>query len=124
MTNAEISQWGTRLALYLRQEKLTQEDVVGIIGNSSTYVGPLVVACFFNATPFHAVNATRDAPTVATLFLVTKPKIIFCDGSDYERIKEVTKDWAPKIITLTGRVEGVPFIEDLLQPVAGEHLFQ
>ncbi|XP_064537878.1 uncharacterized protein LOC135428019 [Drosophila montana] len=124
VTNAEISQWGTRLALYLRREKLTQEDVVGIIGSSSTYVGPLVVACFFNATPFHAVNVTRDAPTVATLFVVTKPKIMFCDGSDYERIKEVTKDWAPKIVTLTGRVEGVPSIEDLLHPVAGEQLFQ
>ncbi|XP_034477929.1 luciferin 4-monooxygenase [Drosophila innubila] len=124
LTNGEMRQLATRLALFFKKEKLTHKDVVGIIGVTSTYVAPLAVACFFNTTPFHAVNVTRDAKVVKGLFEVTKPKIMFCDGADYERIKEVTQEWTPKIITLTGRVDGVLSIEDLLKPTAEEHFYQ
>lgn len=124
MTSGQIRQWGIRLALYLTREKLTQDDVVGIIGRSSKFIDPLVLGCFLHATPFHAVNATRDAKTVSNLFAVTKPKIIFCDSDDYERIKEITKEYSPKIVTLTGRVPDVPYIEDLLVPSPQEAFFQ
>ncbi|EDW09683.1 4-coumarate--CoA ligase 1 [Drosophila mojavensis] len=125
VTSGQIRQWGIRLALYLQREQLTQEDVVGIIAHSSKYIDPLILACLLQATPFHAVNATRDTETVTHLFAVTKPKIMFCDAADYERINQVTKAFAPKIITLTGRVPGVPHIEDLLlQPVPGEATYQ
>ncbi|KAM8704893.1 hypothetical protein ACLKA7_009366 [Drosophila subpalustris] len=124
ITNAEMRQLATRLALFLKKEKLTHKDVVGIIGGSSTYLTPLAVACFFNTTPFHAVNVTRDAKVVKGLYEITKPKIMFCDGSDYERIKEVTQVWNPKIVTLTGRVKGVLSIDDLLKPIAEERSYQ
>ncbi|KAM8713235.1 hypothetical protein ACLKA7_013535 [Drosophila subpalustris] len=124
IANTEMCQLATRLALFLKREKMTHEDVVGIIGGTSTYVTPLAVACFFNTTPFHAVNVTKDANVVKGLYEVTRPKIMFCDGSDYERIKEVTKEWSPKCVTLTGRVEGVISIEDLLKPTAEEHFYQ
>lgn len=124
MTNAELRQLATRLALFLKKEKMTHTDVVGIIGATSTYVAPLAVACFFNTTPFHAVNVTRDAKVVKGLYDVTKPKIMFCDASDYDRIKEVTKEWAPKLVTLTGSVDGVLSIEELLKPTAEEHFYQ
>jgi len=119
-----MRQLATRLALFFKKEKLTHKDVVGIIGSTSTYVTPVAMACFFNTTPFHAVNVTKDAQVVKNLYALTKPKIMFCDGSDYERIKEVTKEWAPKLITLTGFVEGAINIEDLLKPTKEEHFYQ
>jgi len=48
---------------------------------------------------------------------------MFIDGSDYERIKEVTQEWSPKLITLTGKVEGVTSIEDLVKPHPAEKIY-
>ncbi|KAH8233524.1 uncharacterized protein [Drosophila bipectinata] len=123
LTNADMLAYATRIALYLKSEGLTHEDRVGIIANSSTYVIPLATACFFNATPFHAVNYSREPAIVKGLFSVTKPKIMFIDAPDYERIKEITKEWSPKIITLTGRVEGLASVEDLLKPHPAERIY-
>uniref|UniRef100_B4MPV6 GK21534 n=1 Tax=Drosophila willistoni TaxID=7260 RepID=B4MPV6_DROWI len=86
VTNAEFLTWSTRIALFLKTEGLTHMDVVGIIANSSTYLVPLTVACFFNTTPFHAI----------------------------------TKEWSPKIVSLTGHVDGVLSIDDLLKPNPAE----
>ncbi|KAM8713445.1 hypothetical protein ACLKA7_013715 [Drosophila subpalustris] len=126
VTFGESLSWATRLAMFFKSEKLTHEDVVGIIGKASTYVSSLAVACLFHTTPFHAVAYTyiKEPEVVKELYVLTKPKIMFCDGEDYEVIKEVTAEWAPKIITLTGRVDGVPNIEDLLKPHPAERLYQ
>ncbi|XP_034105214.1 uncharacterized protein LOC117568587 [Drosophila albomicans] len=124
VTNAEMRQLATRLALYLKKEKLTHNDVVGIIGVTSTYLAPLITACFFNTTPFHSVALNKEASTIKALYTLTKPKIMFCDAADYEFIKEVTKEWTPKFVILTGRVEGVTSIEDLLKPTVEEHFYQ
>ncbi|KAH8269528.1 hypothetical protein KR018_005826, partial [Drosophila ironensis] len=123
LTNADMLAYATRIALYLKSEGLTHEDRVGLIAKSSTFVIPLAAGCFFNATPFHAVNYSREPAVVKGLFSVTKPKIMFIDGPDYERIKEITKEWSPKIITLTGRVEGVTSIEDLVKPHPAEKIY-
>lgn len=126
ITFQDIRNWATRIALFFKSQKLTHEDVVGIIGNASTYVTSLAVACLFNTTPFHAVAYTymKEPDVILGLYEVTKPKIMFCDGHDYEVMKEVTKGWAPKIITLTGRVEGVTSIEDLLKPHPYERIYK
>lgn len=123
LTNADMLAYATRIALFFKGEGLTQEDTVGIIANSSNFVIPLATACFFQATPFHAVNYTREPAVILGLYSVTKPKIMFIDGADYEKIKEITKEWAPKLITLTGRVEGVTSIEDLVKPHPAEKIY-
>nr|XP_016928093.1 luciferin 4-monooxygenase [Drosophila suzukii] len=123
LTNADMLAYATRIALFFKSEGLTQDDRVGIIANSSTFVIPVATACFFQATPFHAVNYSREPAIVKGLYEVTKPKIMFIDGSDYERIKEVTQEWSPKLITLTGKVEGVTSIEDLVKPHPAEKIY-
>ncbi|KAH8254654.1 hypothetical protein KR032_011557, partial [Drosophila birchii] len=123
LTNADMLAYATRIALYFKSEGLTQEDRVGIIANSSTYVIPVATACFFQATPFHAVNYSREPAIIKGLYSVTKPKIMFIDGADYEKIKEVTQEWSPKLITLTGHVEGLTSIEDLVKPHPAEKIY-
>lgn len=126
VTFAKSLAWATRLAIYFKSEKLTHKDVIGIIGKASTYVSSLAVACLFNTTPFHAVAYTyvKEPAVLKDLYVLTKPKIMFCDGEDYEIIKQATAEWAPKIILLTGQVDGVPSIEDLLNPHPAERFYQ
>ncbi|KAH8300130.1 hypothetical protein KR044_010296, partial [Drosophila immigrans] len=126
VTYAESLSWAIRLAMFMKSEKLTHEDVIGIIGKATTYVSSLAVACLFHTTPFHAVAYTymKEPEVIKELYELTKPKIMFCDAEDYDIIKQVTAEWDPKIITLTGRVDGVASIEDLLKPHPMERLYQ
>lgn len=67
---------------------------------------------------FHFVATTRH------VFSITKPKVVFCDGGDIEKIQNATVAWKPDIFTLTDHVEGVPSIETLLKPTGSERMYQ
>ncbi|KAH8416024.1 hypothetical protein KR222_006655, partial [Zaprionus bogoriensis] len=123
-TNQEVLQWSVRIAQILKQRGFTHTDVVAIVAKNSTYVAPAAVACLFNTTPFHAVNPGLDVDTLKYLLDITKPKIVFCDASDYEKLKAATAGWTPELITLTGKVEGVPHVEDLLSPTKTEMFYK
>lgn len=64
---------------------------------------------------------------VATLihcFNITKPKMIFCDGSDYEKIHRATKSFKPTIYTVNEHLAEVPSVLDLLEPNEKEHFYK
>ncbi|XP_054089032.1 uncharacterized protein LOC105219102 isoform X2 [Zeugodacus cucurbitae] len=77
-----------------------------------------------NCTPFHAVNSVLDKETMRHIFKPTAPKIIFCDGEVYEKIHEATRSVNPLFYTLTNHIEGVPKVEDLLDPIPNEELYK
>ena len=58
--------------------------------------------------------------TLTHCYGVTKPKIIFCDGEDYEKIRASTGNNRPLFITLSEHIEGVTKILDLLAPQSDE----
>ena len=60
---------------------------------------------------------------VRNLYNYSRPKIIFCDGLQYEKVKEASEAFKPLIYTLCNHLAGVPRIEDLLQGPAEEETF-
>ncbi|KAH8301566.1 hypothetical protein KR059_006096, partial [Drosophila kikkawai] len=124
VTFDEAITWAIRIAQTFKKKGLEYPDVIGLAVRNSTYVMSLAVACFLNGTPFHAVNPEMDDDTMTYVFSITKPKIIFCDGQEYEKVLASTKEWQPKILTVTEHIEGVPHIESLLEPTATEVLYQ
>lgn len=62
--------------------------------------------------------------TTKHVFSITKPKVVFCDGGDIDKIQNATAAWKPDIFTLTDHVEGVPSIETLLKPTGTERMYQ
>lgn len=116
--------WATRLAQLFKQRGYSPETVIGIVARNSTYVSAAAVGCLFNATPFHAVNSTLDEETLKYVLGITKPTVIFCDASDYEKLKAACAEWTPELITLTGKVPGVTYVEDLLTPTKTELFYQ
>lgn len=112
------------IAQYLKSEGLTHRDVVGLIARNSAHLADVLFACLFNATPFHAVNPMVEREAIAALYAITKPKIIFCDGRDYELLKGLTKDWTPKFITLSDPTENVTGIEELLANTIKENNYE
>jgi len=71
----------------MRTFGLEQGDFVGIIGRLTTHLMVLAYPCFFNETPYHALHTEYER-----LFGITKPRLIFFDGDEFEKIREATKD--------------------------------
>ncbi|KAH8253389.1 hypothetical protein KR032_005256 [Drosophila birchii] len=120
----EALTWAIRIAQIFKKKGLEYPDIIGLPVRNSTYVMSLAVACFLNGTPFHAVNPVMDEASMTHVFSITKPKIIFCDGQEYEKVFAATKEWQPEILTVTDPIGGVPHIESLLDPTPTEAFYQ
>lgn len=59
------------------------------------------------------------------LYDFSRPKIIFCDGLQYEKVKAACVNYQPLIYTLSNHLENVAKVEDLLQATSmNEELYQ
>ncbi|XP_073846870.1 uncharacterized protein [Musca autumnalis] len=123
-TSGELLSWGIRIALHLKKLKMRHDDIVGISARNSTYLSAAVLGCLFNCSAFHAVNPNFQEEELSHCLGLTKPQIIFCDGSDYEKMRKVTKSFKPTIYTLSDHIEGVPSVMELLQPSPMEQFYQ
>ncbi|KAH8370821.1 hypothetical protein KR093_005113, partial [Drosophila rubida] len=124
VTNGQAITWAIRIAQHLKKRGLKSTDVIGIAARNTTYLMPLGVACLLNTTPFHAVNPALDEDTIKYVFNITKPKLIFCDGLDYAKIKAATRTWKPEIFTMVDHMDDVPTIESLLDPTTTEMFYK
>ncbi|EDV41720.1 uncharacterized protein Dana_GF17359 [Drosophila ananassae] len=129
LTRQELFENIMHVASYIRSEGLQQTDVVGIIGRNTTNLPAVAYACFFNGIAFHSLNITYDRNTIEKLYNITKPKLIFCDGDEFEKVREATSQLNVKIITMRNHpsdsitideVLATP-IEDNFQPAELEH---
>ncbi|XP_030374440.1 4-coumarate--CoA ligase 1-like isoform X1 [Scaptodrosophila lebanonensis] len=114
LTRSELHQNSMRVASYMRQIGLRQSDIVGIMARNSTHIAAVAYACFFNGIAFHALHVVYEKDTIRKLFSITAPKIIFCDGDEYEKLKEATASLNTQIVTMRNHPPGVTKIEDLL----------
>ncbi|XP_037812606.1 luciferin 4-monooxygenase-like isoform X1 [Lucilia sericata] len=113
-----------RLAQHFKRMQLTVDDVIGILAPNTTYVMPVVMAAWFNGNAFHAVNHVLEKDVVKRLFDITQPKIIFCHGIHYDKVKEATQRFKPIIYTIQNHLSDVKKIEDLLEPTATEQFYR
>lgn len=125
LTNEEVLSLSTKVALSLLDRGLTSKDIVGLIASNTTYVMPVIYGSFFINVPCHPVDVTFSKKAIAHCWNKTKPKVVFCDGSVYETVKEVLGDLGLKceIFTLREHVEGVKKIEDLFIDRGDEEKF-
>ncbi|XP_061401862.1 uncharacterized protein LOC133337672 [Musca vetustissima] len=123
-TSGELLSWGIRIALHLKSLNMGHQDVVGIAARNTTHLSSAILGCLFNCSPFHAVNPNFSEDAISHCFGITKPKIIFCDGEDYEKILRLTRSFEPTIYTLCDHIDGVPSIVDLLKPSQMERFYE
>lgn len=97
---------------------------MGVATQHASYATPAILGCFFNATPFHTVNPIYSKETIQHIFNITKPKVIFCDGSIYNVMSVATKMWNPLIYILDDHMEGIANIQDLLEPTTTEIFYE
>ncbi|KAH8268440.1 hypothetical protein KR026_007106, partial [Drosophila bipectinata] len=115
LTFEEVLKNSIRVACYLRSLGLGQSDVVGIIARNTTHISAVAYACFFNGTAYHALSLTTDRSTIEKLYSITKPKVIFCDGDEFEKIRTSTSQLDVKIVTMRKHHPGSIPIEEVLK---------
>ncbi|XP_068155323.1 luciferin 4-monooxygenase-like [Drosophila tropicalis] len=120
LTREELLLNSIRVATYMRNQGLSQSDVVGIIARNTTDIFAITYACFFNGIAFQSLNILHDHETIERQFNLTKPRLIFCDGDEYEKVRDATIDFDVKIITLRNHLKDSISIDELLATPVGE----
>ncbi|KAH8369329.1 hypothetical protein KR009_008387, partial [Drosophila setifemur] len=114
LTRKELHTNSMRVASFMRSQGLLQSDVVGIIARNTTHISAVAYACFFNGIAFHSLNISYERSTIEKLFKITHPRLIFCDGDEYEKVRLATSDMGVKIITMRKHPSGSITIDKVL----------
>ncbi|KAL5277624.1 hypothetical protein ACFFRR_002699 [Megaselia abdita] len=116
-TNEDVLTMSVRIALSLQEKEVKQTDFIGIMSSNTSYLMPLCYGLFFTNIPFHPVDATFTKDVVAHCWSKTRPKILFCDGSVFNIVKEVSEELKLncEIYVIKDKVEGAKHIEDLFE---------
>ncbi|XP_017144960.2 luciferin 4-monooxygenase-like [Drosophila miranda] len=116
LTREEVRFNAMRVATYMRGLGLKQCDIVGLIARNTTHLVAVAYACFFNGMPFHSMNISYEQDTIEKLLSITRPRLIFCDGDEYERVLAATEHIKldTTIITMRNHPSGSLRIQDIL----------
>ncbi|XP_017032451.1 uncharacterized protein [Drosophila kikkawai] len=118
LTRQELHANSMKVATYMRFLGLLQSDVVGLIGRNTTHMPAVAYACLFNGIAFHSLNITYDQSTIEKLFNITKPRLIFCDGDEFEKVRAATASLDVKIITMRNHpADSISIDEVLATPI-------
>ncbi|XP_017000253.2 luciferin 4-monooxygenase-like [Drosophila takahashii] len=109
-----------RIATFMRNLELTQKDIVGLISRNTTHTSAVAYACFFNGIAMHSLNCTYLPEIIEKLYHNTKPRIIFCDGDEFEKVRSATAKLDVLIVTMRNHPAGALSIQDVLRTPAEE----
>lgn len=115
LTNEDVLTMSVRIALSLQEMEIKPTDFVGIMCSNTSYLMPLCYGLFFSNIPFQPLDVSFTKEVVAHCWSKTRPKLLFCDGSVYDLVKEVAEALTLncKIFVIKDKVDGAKHIEDL-----------
>lgn len=115
-TNEQVLQMSTRIALSLIDQGLKQTEFVGIIADNTSYVLPVVFGCYFAGIPHHPLGMCLNKDSIVYCWEKTRPRVIFCEGSIYQLVKETLDQMELdcSIYTLNNHLDNVARIDELL----------
>lgn len=115
LTRGELFTNAKRVASYLRGLELQQTNIVGIVARNTTHNSAVAYGCYFNGIAYHALNVNYEQATIEKLYGLTKPKVIFCDGDEYEKVRAATAKLDVRIVTMRNHPAGSISIDEVLQ---------
>ena len=115
MTSMELYKRAVKIAKYLSNAGLKQNDVVGYVAEDSENVTPVSVACLLLGLPINLLAPVMNEDDIVYMFAKTKPKIIFCDAAVIEKVKSAVDklEFKCEVFTFMERVEGHQFVDEM-----------
>jgi acyl-CoA synthetase (AMP-forming)/AMP-acid ligase II len=123
MTCGEMRSRTLKISNFLSSKtELKQGDVVGIIARNSENIAAVAFACFSLGLPINPLAPAMGVSEIFDMYSKTKPKAIFCDFDQVEKVCEALKQIGLKnckIFTLMEKVEGFEFVDEILKSFDG-----
>lgn len=94
-------------------------DVVGFCGKNTTFLAPAMLGCILIGMPINPVDTSLTSELIKETFKETKPRLIFCDHDQIEKIREVLNELRndARIISLTETTDGTIHISKIMKDV-------
>lgn len=117
LTCGQMSDLMKRVAIKLQKFDLKFGDVVGFVSRNSTFLAPAVLGCVLLGLPINPLSVFLEVEDIALVYKQTKPKLIFCDSDQVEKIEEVlrTLKIEMRIVTLDGKLKPYDYVWEYFQ---------
>ena len=125
-TNREIVTLSIRVAQHFEKLQIQQGEIIGFCGSNTEYVAPLVIGTFLAGLTLSTLDPSFDKDGIKHIYSITKPKIMFCDGSILPKMKEALKEINLNcdIYTMSDHVSGSREITEFLQSSSNEENYR
>ncbi|XP_059225112.1 uncharacterized protein LOC131997722 [Stomoxys calcitrans] len=121
--NIEIAIKAIQIARHFQRLQLKQCDIIGLCAANTEYVAPLFFGAMTAGLTISTVDPSYDKRGIEMIYSCTMPRMIFCDGVDYQRIREAFDKCglsSSLVVTLNDHMEGVAsileFFEEKVEP--------
>ncbi|XP_061392787.1 probable 4-coumarate--CoA ligase 1 [Musca vetustissima] len=118
LTNMEIAKRTVQVAKYFEKLQLQQCDMIGLCASNTDYIAPLVFGALASGLCISTLDPSFDKDGIKHVYSLTKPRMMFCDGQLYEKVREALDECgltATKIYTMCDHIEGVPSIMEFFE---------
>ncbi|XP_005189320.2 probable 4-coumarate--CoA ligase 1 [Musca domestica] len=118
LTNFEIAKRTVQIAQHFEKLQCQQTDVIGLCAGNTDYIAPLVFGALAAGLSISTLDPSFDKAGIKHVYSLTKPRMMFCDGDLYERVREALDECdlgATKIYTMSNHVDGVPSIMEFFE---------
>ncbi|XP_059225116.1 probable 4-coumarate--CoA ligase 3 [Stomoxys calcitrans] len=118
LRNIEIATKAIQIARHFERLQLKQCDIIGLCAANTENVAPLFFGALAAGLSISTLDSDYDKEGIKMVCSCTMPRMIFCDGVNYQRIREAFDECglaSSTVITLNDHVEGVPSILDFLE---------
>ncbi|XP_075168491.1 uncharacterized protein LOC142240673 [Haematobia irritans] len=118
LTAMEFLNHSLALADNILKSGIKCSDVVGLYARHSLHLATVMMASCLCGTPVSALFPGFDKDSVISIYANTRPKIIFCDEQNYVNALYASDqlNLNAQIVLLTGSLEGVTKIAEMLSP--------
>uniref|UniRef100_A0A1I8Q2J7 AMP-dependent synthetase/ligase domain-containing protein n=1 Tax=Stomoxys calcitrans TaxID=35570 RepID=A0A1I8Q2J7_STOCA len=118
LRNMEIAIKAIQIAQHFEKLQLKQCDIIGLCAANTEYVAPLFFGALTAGLSISTLDPSYDKKGIKIIYSCTQPRMIFCDGINYWRIREAFDECglaSSPVVTLNGHIKGVPSILEFFE---------
>ncbi|XP_073841197.1 uncharacterized protein [Musca autumnalis] len=118
LTNLEIAKRSVQVAKHFEKFRMQQCDIIGLCAGNTDYIAPLVFGALAAGLTISTLDPSFDKAGIKHVYSLTKPRLMFCDGELYERVRQALDECdlsATKVYTMSNHIEGVPSIMEFFE---------
>lgn len=116
LTNNDIRVRSIQAAQFFQKLGFKEGDIVGFVARNSDNLAPLMIGAFLCGIIVNGISPTFKKDEITRHFIETKPKLIFCDDSNYPEIREflIETNLRSLVYTVNKKLENLPFVTEFI----------